>query len=118
MDKDFVKEDIGPVKIKQIKDLRAKIRDKVIVMFESKEIRDSVKAQALANFKGKCKMRLQVPDCLQKDFMILMSLSYNLKKKNQDLKRNVKVDEDARGLFMDVEVKRNRHWKRVKPNQA
>ena len=88
--------------------------------FETKEVRDMIKAQApnLANFGDECGMRLQIPGHLQRDFRSLMSLSYELKKKNPDLKRNVKFDENDLGLFMDIQVKRNGRWNRVKPEQA
>ena len=92
----------------------------MIVQFESKEVRDAVKANApdLANFRDAACMHLQLPNYLQKDFKTLMALSYDLKKKNPHLKRNVKFDENDFGLFMDLQLERDRHWKRVKPEQA
>lgn len=47
-----------------------------------------------------------------------MSLSYELKKKNKDLKRNVKFDESDLGLYMDLQIERDGSWRRVKPDQA
>ena len=63
-------------------------------------------------------MRLQIPDGLQKDFKALMSLAFDMKKKNKDLRRNVKFDEDELGLFMDVQAERDGEWRRIKPHQA
>ena len=63
-------------------------------------------------------MRLHLPNHLQKDFKSLMSLSYDLKKKNPDLKRNVKFNEDELGLYMDLQLKRDGHWRRIMPEQA
>ena len=48
----------------------------------------------------------------------MMGLSYDMKKKNPDLKRNVKFDEDDLGLFMDVQMQRDGPWRRIKPEQA
>ena len=120
MDEQFIEEELGEVHIKKHKDLRAKTKDEVFVQFDTKEVRDTVKAQAsnLANFRDEAGMRLHLPNHLQKDFKALMALSYDLKKRNPDLKRNVKFDEDDLGLFMDVQFKRDGQWKRVKPEHA
>lgn len=119
MDKDFV-EDIGELIIKLNKDPRAKTEKKAVVTFESKQIRDSVRAQAykLANHHGQAGMRLHLPDHLQKDFKSLMSLAYEMKKKNPDLKRNVKFDEDTLGLYMDVQVEKDGSWRRISADQS
>ena len=63
-------------------------------------------------------MRLHIPDHLQKKFRALMNLSYDLKKKFQDLKRNVKFDEDGLTLFMDIQTAAEGDWKRVEAEQA
>ena len=47
-----------------------------------------------------------------------MNLSYDLKKKHQSLKRNVKFDEEDGGLFMDLRIEEGSEWKRAKPAQA
>ena len=88
--------------------------------FDCKEVRDAVKAQGpnLANFREEAGMRLHLPNHLQKDFKALMSLSFELKKKNPNLRRNVKFDEGDLGLFMDIQVRKDGPWKRVKPDQA
>lgn len=88
--------------------------------FDCKEVRDAVKAQGpnLANFRDEVGMRLHLPNHLQKDFKSLMSLSYQLKKKNPDLKRNVKFDESEFGLYMDLQIKKDGPWRRVRPDRA
>ena len=63
-------------------------------------------------------MRLQIPDHLQKDFRILMNLSYDLKRKHNGLKRNVKFDESDGGLFMDLKLSDDSDWKRIKRERA
>ena len=45
-------------------------------------------------------------------------MSFDLKKKHSELKRNVKFDEEDGGLFMDVRLREDAEWKRVKPAQA
>ena len=96
------------------------MKNEVIVEFECKEIRDAVKAQGpnLANFREEAGMRLHLPNHLQKDFKSLMSLSYQLKKKRPDLRRNIKFDESDYGLYMDLQMERDGPWRRVKPDQA
>ena len=88
--------------------------------FESKHIRDAVKANAssLANHQETAGMRLHVPDYLQKDFQALMNLSYDLKQRHKGLKRNIKFDEEDNGLFMDFRLEEGAEWKRIKPSQA
>ena len=63
-------------------------------------------------------MRLQIPTHLQNDFHALMNLSFDLKKRHPHLKRNVKFDETDSGLYMDLKIKTDSDWKRVKPAQA
>lgn len=94
--------------------------NEAIVTFETKEIRDAVRARAsqLADYRDAAGMRLELPDYLQKDFRALINLAYDLKSKNVDLKRNIKFDEEDLGLFMDVQVRTGGNWKRVKPDQA
>lgn len=67
---------------------KPKYADEVIVTFEEKSVQDAVKAQAhrLAEHRDETGMRLHIPDHLQKNFKALMSLSYDLKKKNLALK--------------------------------
>ena len=95
-------------------------KDEVCVELENKQVRDLVKAQGpnLAAYREEAGMRLQIPDCLQKDFKALMALAYDMKKKNKDLRRNVKFDEDSMGLFMDIQTNKEGAWRRIKPSQA
>ena len=117
MDKSFI-EELGPVEIRRNLDPRSKVKDEVIVRFDCKE--DAVKAQGpnLANFRDEAGMRLHLPNHLQKDFKVFRSLSYMLKKKHTDLRRNVKFDKNDHGLCMDLQTERDGKWRRVKPEQA
>ena len=120
MDDQFIDSELGHVQIKQHRDPKSEIKDEAIVNFETQEVRDAVKAKTsnLAYFRDTAGMRLHLANHLQKDFKSLMVLSYDLKKKNPDLKRSVKFDEDDLGLFMDLQIERDGHWRRVKPKQA
>ena len=119
-DEAFIREELGEVVIKRPREPKNKIREEFIVTFESKQIRDTIKAAAsnLANFREEAGMRLHVPDHLQRDFQRLMNLSYDLKKRYQGLKRNIKFGKEDRGLFMDLKLSEDKEWKRVKPEQA
>lgn len=126
MDEVFINEEMGPITVKRIFEKKNRNKDsnktknEAIVTFESKHVRDAVKAQGpnLANYREEAGMRLHVPDHLQKDFQSLMTLAFDLKKMNQDLRRNIKFDEDALNLFMDVQTTKDGSWKRIRPEQA
>ena len=117
---DFIDEDLGQVILTRPREPKNKNKDEYIVIFESKQIRDAVKAAApnLANFRDAAGMRLHVPDHLQKSFQTLMNLSYDLKAKPAKLKRNVKFDEEDLDLYMDIRLSDGGEWKCVKPDQA
>lgn len=110
LDQDFVDNDMGQVTIKKNIERKPKNKFEVCVTFESKQIRDVVKAQGhnLAGFRDEAGMRLQIPDYLQKDFHALMSVAYNLKKSNKDLRRNMD----------DIQTVTDGDWRRIRPQQA
>ena len=120
LDRSFIDEELGHVELIRPREPRNKNKDEIIAVFETKQVRDAVKAAApnLANFRDSAGMRLHVPDHLQRDFQTLMNLSFDLKKKHPSLKRNVKFDEEDGGLFMDLKQDETAEWKRVKPSQA
>ena len=120
LDRSFIEEELGQVILTRVREPKNKNKDEFVATFESKQIRDEVKAAAsnLANHRDTAGMKLHVPDHLQKDFQALMNLSYDLKKKHQNLKRNIKFDEEDGGLFMDLKVEEGAEWIHVKPAQA
>ena len=63
-------------------------------------------------------MRLHVPDHLQKAFRALMNVSFDLKKRNPDLKRSVKFSDDDMSLYMDVQLQRDGEWRRIEQDHA
>ena len=119
MDSGFVG-DMGSVKIRRVVERKPKYANEVIVTFEEKSVRDAVKAQAhrLAEHREEAGMRLHIPDHLQKSFRALMSLSYDLKKRNPSLKRSVKFDEEKMDLFMDIQTKTDGGWRRIESDMA
>ena len=119
MSQDFV-DNIGQLRIRLVKDRRAKVKDEAVVVFETKEIRDAIRARAsnLSDYRDTAGMRLELPDYLQKDFRALMNLAYDLKAKHPTLRRNVKFDEEDMGLFMDIQTSAEERWRRIKPDQA
>ena len=122
LDDHFVNEELGEVELFKPRDPRQKIKntDEYVAVFETKQVRDAVKAAAanLANYRDTAGMKLHLPDHLQRDFQTLMNLYFDLKKKNPELKRNVKFDEEDRNLYMDIRLKEGAEWRRVKPKQA
>ena len=121
LDGNFVLHELGETTIRPHRDPRSKYKDEAYVTFETKEVRDAVKARAsyLANFRDdQAGMRLHLPNYLQRDFRSLMGLAYELKKRHPELKRNVKFDEEDLGLFMDMQLDKGGHWRRVKPDEA
>ena len=120
LDKEFIEQDMGQVVIKRNLEKRPRNKDEICVYFETKQIRDHVKSKGpnLANYRDEAGMRLQIPDHLQKDFKALMSVAYDLKKTNPDLRRNIKFDEENFGLYMDVCMKKDGDWKRIRPAHA
>ena len=120
MDREFVEEELGEVVMVRAREPKNKNKEEFIVTFETKQVRDAVKAKAanLANYREEAGMRLHVPDHMQKDFHSLMNLSYDLKKKHPGLKRNVKFDEHDNGFYMDVKMSEKAEWKRIKPDRA
>ena len=120
LDQAFIDEELGQVVLKRPREPKGKNKDEFIVIFESKQIRDAIKAAApnLANHRETAGMRLHVPDHLQREFQSLMNLSYDLKKKHPALKRNVKFDEEDGGLFLDLKLDDESEWKRIKPATA
>ena len=120
MEESFVREELGTVQLKRTREPRNKNKDEYIITFESKQIRDAIKAAApnLANYREEAGMKLQIPAHLQNDFHTLTNLSFDLKKHHPGLKRNVKFDEEDFGLFMDLKLDEAAEWRRVKPAQA
>ena len=118
LSEDFVEGLEGEVK--KPRETKGRNRDEFIVTFSSKIDRDAVRAAApaLANSREEAGMRLHVPDHLQKKFRALMNLSYDLKQKHPELRRNVKFDDDEQSLYLDIQLNKDADWNRIEADQA
>ena len=66
-------------------------------------------------------MRLEIPQFLQPSLKALESVSYNLKQKNPEIKRNIKFDDAEMDLILDFHTNPEAdgaRWRKVRPAQA
>lgn len=92
-------------------------KDEVIVTFSSRECRDKVKAAGI-HLAGQTDagIRIHVPGFLLDSFHALQAVGYHMKKRDPNLRRSVKFDDENRDLVMDVRV--DGEWKRITSEQA
>ena len=114
--------DMGEVSVKKVAaGPRAKKTGEIIAVFSSREVRDAVRgaARELAG-QSDAGIRLEIPSYLQPSLKALESVSYNLKKKNPDIKRNIKFDDGEMDLVLDfcISPVDGAPWRRVRPDQA
>ena len=99
----------------------SKYQDEVVVVFADQEVRDAVKraAKELAGDTG-VGMRLEIPRGLQPSLKALESVSYALKQRNKEMRRNIRFDDEAMDLVLDFNTNPdgNGSWKRIRPDQA
>ena len=95
--------ELGQLTITRQRDPKSMLKDEVFDELESKKARDMVKGQVhhLANHEVDAGMIIHIPNHLQKDFKTLMRLAFLLEEKYQNLKRNVKFDEESLGLYVN-----------------
>ena len=81
---------------------RSKIKEEVIVTFGTVEIRDIVRraAKELGGDPG-AGVRLEIPQFLQSSLKALESVSFALKKKHPNTRRNIKFDDERMDLVLD-----------------
>ena len=117
---DFVDGLEGRVQLIKPREFKGRKPEEYIVLFENRADRDEIKAAApeLASHREDAGMRLHIPDHLQKQFKALMNLSYDLKRKHVNMKRNIKFDDSSLGLYLDVQIDPDDEWKRIDPEQA
>lgn len=99
----------------------AKIKDEVVAVFSTVEIRDTIRqsAKELGGERGQ-RIRLEIPYVLQSGLKLLESVSYHLKKKYLGIKRNIKFDDGEMDLILDfnIDPDLSRTWRRITPQQA
>ena len=100
---------------------RSKKTGEIIAIFSSREVRDAIRgaARELAG-QDDTGIRLEIPSHLQPSLKALESVSYNLKKKHPDIKRNIKFDDGEMDLVLDFSIspEDGTPWRRVRPDQA
>lgn len=99
------------------KDSATRVKDEVLVVFESSRERDEVRSHARNLEKKGRGLRLEVPDHLWPSFRVLQDLAYELKQKNPTLRRNVLFDDANRDLKLDFSYD-SAEWKTVSPAEA
>ena len=100
---------------------RSKLKDEVVAVFSSQEIRDVVRrsARELAGDEN-AGIRLEIPRALQNSLKSLEAVSYALKKKNPEMKRSIKFDDDRMDLVLDfcLDPDNGAPWRKLHPEQA
>lgn len=108
---------LGPIEVTRRPGKVAEQKLEVLATFESKEDRDAVKA-AGPNLAGQADVGLMihVPGHLLDDLHALNNVGYNIKQKNEGVRRSVKFDDENLSIFMDIKIQGN--WKRITPAEA
>ena len=98
----------------------AKIKGEVIVTYRSTEVRDAVKGAArnLAGKGAEYGVRLELPNHLKSAMRSLQAVSYDLKTRFPNIRRNVLFDDDAMDLVLDFCLEEGKPWKRMTSVQA
>ena len=114
--------DMGETSIKRIPTAPgARIKDEVVVIFSSTEVRDAIRrgARELAG-SPEAGIRLEVPRGLQPSLKALEAVSYSLKQKNSNIRRSIKFDNASLDLVLDFNTDPDGSgvWRRVTAAQA
>ena len=118
LDPDFL-QDLASYEIRPVRSTRSKVPNEVVVIFPDVDTRDSVRRSA-SNLAGNtgAGIRLEIPEFLRQNHRALESLCYMLKQKNPTLKRNIKFDDDALDLVLDIKKNDSSPWQKIRPKQA
>ena len=99
---------------------KAKYKNEILVSYESVEARDVVRSAA-TNLAGKGPdygIRLEVPNHLRTAMRSLQTLSYELRQKNPEARRNILYDDETQNLVLDFQLRAAAPWRRVTSTQA
>ena len=99
---------------------KSRNKNEAVVRFSSVDIRDAVKAAArnLAGRGPEYGVRLELPNHLKSAMKSLQSLSYEIKKKHGQARRNVLFNDECQDLVLDVCLSEGRPWRRITAKQA
>ena len=108
---------LGSIEVSTVNGRAARERNEVLATFETKEDRDSVKANGI-NLAGQREvgMSIHVPGHLMDSMVALNGLGYSIKQKKPGTKRSVKFDDARQDLYLDVCI--DGIWKRIGPKEA
>ena len=95
---------------------QSRVRDEVLVVFDTSRERDEVRSHAKNLEKKGRGLRLEIPDHLWPSFRVLQDLGYELKQKDPAMRRNVLFDDRSRDLRLDFS--QGSEWKSVSPDEA
>ena len=114
--------DMGNVSVKKVADdPRSKITGEVVAIFATSEIRDTVR-RAAKELGGtdNAGIWLEIPSSMKPSLKALEAVSYHLKQKHPNIKRNIKFDDTEMNLVLDFNVDPDggSAWKRVSAAQA
>ena len=99
---------------------KARYKHEIIVVFDSVEARDVVRGAA-TNLAGRGPdygVRLEVPNHLRSAMKALQTLSYELRQRNPQARRNILYDDEAQDLVLDFQLNADAVWRRVTAAQA
>ena len=120
LDRSFTR-DVGPIAIRRVPSgPGSKIKNEVIVTFDTVDARDAVKGAA-KNLAGKGQeygVRLELPDHLKSAMGALQSVSYEIKQRYDGARRNVLFDDGTMDLALDFSVGEGKPWRRITAGQA
>ena len=85
-----------------------------------KEVRDAVKSAArnLAGLGSDYGVRLELPNHLKSSMRAIQSVSYDLKMKHPQVRRNVLFDDDTMDVVLDFNLSEDQPWMRLTSEQA
>ena len=115
--------EMGEVSMKKVASALsdARIQGEIIAVFATVEVRDAIRraAKELAGNKD-AGIRLEIPYSLQSSLKALEFVSFHLKKKNPEIRRNIKFDDQLMDLVLDFNTNPANPdgWKKVTAEQA
>ena len=99
---------------------KSKIRDEMLIRFRTVEARDVVRGAAtnLAGLGPNYGIRLEIANHMKTDMKALQAVSYDIKQRHRDARRNVLFDDDSMELVLDFCLSEGAAWKRLTAGQA
>ena len=118
---EFFLQSVGPFTVQRVPyGPAARIKAEAVVTFQTTDVRDAVKGAA-RNLAGKGQdygVRLELPNHLKSAMKALQAVSYELKTKYPQARRNVLFDDEALDLVLDFCLGEDRPWRRMTSAQA